>query len=214
LQGAELQSAERQSAEDAATHDPRTPDQRRHDAFAEIVMAAAASDGAPRLDGQTVTVLVTVSADDLANPEGLDGDAIGTMSDNPHPISRRAVERFIDAGGFRTVARDTNGAVIGISSPQRCFTPLMRMAISARDGNRCARPGCTSRSFALQVHHVRPARDGGPTSTNNGILLCFGCHQQVDSGPWEYRMVEGMPQVRGPGLPDWVPLRAPVRRAA
>ncbi|MBG6055492.1 hypothetical protein IWX81_001915 [Salinibacterium sp. CAN_S4] len=99
--------------------DQRTPAQRRHDALGEIVMAAAATEGAPRLDGLPVSVLVTVTAADLANDYGLDSDAIGTLSGSPFPVSRRTIERFIDAGGYRVVTTDENGAVTAISSPQR-----------------------------------------------------------------------------------------------
>ncbi len=194
--------------------DSRTPDQRRHDAFAEIVMAAAAAKDAPQLDGRPVTVLVTVAHDDLTRPDGLDGDPIATMSGSTVPVSRAQVERFIDANGYRRVTVNAHGAIIGISSPERCFTTSQKLAIAARDGNRCSRPGCTADHTTLQVHHVIPWRDGGPTTTNNGILLCYWDHQRVDDGPWQYRMVDGLPEVRGPGIPEWTRQRPGIPRAA
>ncbi len=194
--------------------DPRTSGQRRHDTFGEILMAAAAAQSAPRLDGQSVTVLVTVTAADLANQDGLDSDAIGTMAGSPFPVSRRTIERFIDAGGYRVVTTDKNGAVTTISSPQRCFTPTQRLGISARDGVRCSTPGCTNPHYTLQAHHVIPDRDNGPTAIDNGILLCYWHHQLVDTGPWQYRMINGLPQVRGPGVPEWTATRTSVSRAA
>lgn len=199
--------------------EPRTPGQRRHDALGEILIASAASDGAPRLDGHPVTVLVTVTAADLANrgsldTGGLDTDAIGTMAGSPFPVSRRSIERFIDAGGYRVVTTDEHGAVTAISSPQRCFTATHRLAMAARDGYGCVTPGCTSPHYALQAHHVIPDRDNGPTAIDNGILLCYWHHQRVDSGPWQYRMIQGMPHVRGPGIRDWTPARTSVRLAA
>jgi hypothetical protein len=194
--------------------DPRTPGQRRHDAFAEVVVAAAGSQGAPRLDGQEVTTLVIVNASDLTNPDGRDSDPIGTMVGSPFPVSRSSVERFMDAGGFRVATARDDGVVTSIGSRQRCFTASQRLAIIARDGPGCSTPGCTSPHFALQAHHVIPHRHGGPTSVHNGILLCFWHHLMVDTGPWEYRMVDGMPQVRGPGVPEWVSSRRVTARAA
>jgi len=194
--------------------DDRTPDQRRHDAFAEIVMMAAASEGAPQLDGAPVTVLVTVTEEDLLGGDDLlsnDGDPIGVMADTPHALSRRTVERLIDAHGYRTVTQTPTGRVTSISSRQRCFTPAQRLAIAARDGARCATPGCTKPHYALQAHHVVPFRDHGPTHIDNGILLCFWHHQQVDSGPWAYRMIGGVPHVRGSGILDWTARRPPTR---
>lgn len=194
--------------------DTRTPDQRRHDMFAEILTAASAADSAPRLDGQPVTVIVTVTADDLHAENGLDGDPIGTMAGSTIPVSRQAVEGFIDAGGYRVARLDKNGALLGISSPQRCFTPLQRLAIAARDGYRCFAPGCGNPHVTLQAHHVIPDRDGGPTSTGNGILLCYWHHKIVDTGPWNYRMTQGVPEVRGPGIPQWSRHRTSMPRAA
>lgn len=194
--------------------DPRTPDQRRHDAFAEILMAAAADDRAPRLNGRPVSVLVTVVADDLHREDGLDSDPIGIMSGSDFPVSRAQVDRFIDAAGYREVVLSSSGAIQGIRSPERCFTGPQASAIAARDGERCFTPGCTSEHTALQVHHVVPWREGGLTTTSNGILLCYWHHRRVDDGPWQYRMVKGMPQVRGPGLRDWCSPGAIARAAA
>ncbi|WP_309620067.1 DUF222 domain-containing protein [Salinibacterium sp.] len=194
--------------------DPRTPAQRRHDALGEIVMAAATADGAPSLDGLPVTVLVTVTAADLTNDAGLDSDAIGTITGSPFPASRRTIERFIDTGGYRVATTDETGAVTAISSTQRCFTPIQRLAMATRDGTGCVTPGCTSPHYTLQAHHVIPDRDGGPTALDNGLLLCFWHHQQVDTGPWQYRMVAGLPYVRGPGIPNWTRTRQPIARVA
>ena len=204
-------TAEPQSLDDAiaALHDDRTPAQRRHDVFVEILMAATAAPEAPRLDGAPVTVLVTATAEDLNNADGLDGDPIGTMVDSTIPVSRQTVERYIDAFGYRKVAFDENGAVLGISSLQRCFTPAQRLAIAARDGARCATPGCTSPHYMLQVHHVVPVREHGRTITSNGILLCYWHHQQVDTGPWHYQMINGLPHTRRSPFEQWMPLRSP-----
>jgi len=202
------------SETDLRGSDPRTPEQRRHDALAEILIAAASADGAPRLDGQSVTVVVAVDESDLTNPNGLAGDPIGTMAGSRVPVSRGQLERFIDAGGLRRVIKNSDGAVTGIGLPERCFTNPQRLAIAARDGYRCSNPGCTSPHYALQVHHVVPDRDGGPTAVDNGILLCFWHHRRVDDGPWQYRMVHGLPQVRGPGVWEWRRLRPPAAQAA
>lgn len=198
----------------AEIHDPRTPGQRRHDTFGEILLAAIAEDGAPLINGRTASVLVTVTADNLHRADGRDSDPIGTMSGSDFPVSRRGVERFIDAGGYRTVTLAPSGAVLGISSPERCFTTTQGLSIAARDGERCFTPGCTTPHTALQVHHVIPWRDGGPTNTGNGILLCYWHHQLVDDGPWRYRMTNGLPEVRGPGIPEWTRSPSPFAYAA
>lgn len=215
--------ADASGADRAASSDNRTPDQRRHDAFAEILIAASHAEGAPQLNGSAVTVLVTVNADSLGDDgyggtdgtagEGLSGDPIGIMAGTDAPVSRAEVLRHMDAGGYRVVTLH-KGRIAGISSPQRCFTSVQRLGIAARDGLRCATPGCTTPHYALQVHHVVPFRENGPTHTDNGILLCYWHHRMVDTGPWHYRMARGVPEVRGPGILDWVPLSVPQRLAA
>jgi len=198
----------------AGTQDNRTPAQRSHDTFAEIIMRAIAADDTPVLNGRTAAVLVTVSATDLNNPDGLDSDPIGAMSGSQFPVSRREVEQFIDAGGYRKVALNDEGAVVGVGSPERCFTAVQGMGIAARDGERCFVPGCTTPHTALQIHHVIPWREGGPTNTSDGILLCYWHHRRVDDGPWQYRMVNGLPYVRGPGIPEWSRPPGPLRWVA
>ena len=194
--------------------DSRTPAQRRHDAFGEVLIAAAAAESTPQLNGHPVTVLVTVSSEDLNRPDARDTDPIGSLAGSPFPLSRGEVDRLIDANGFRTVSLTAEGAVAGISSPERCFTANQTLSIAARDGYRCSTPGCTTPHTALQVHHVIPWREGGPTSTSNGILLCYWHHRRVDDGPWEYRMVRGVPEVRGPGIPEWRRRHPALARAA
>jgi len=206
----------------ASLTDTRTPDQRRHDAFAEILAAASQAKGAPQLNGSPVTVLVTINADDLGDDgyggtdgdgvdssrgNGLDGDAIGTMAGSNAPVSRAEVLRYMDSAGYRIVTL-RKGRIVDISSQQRCFTSAQRLAIAARDGLRCATPGCTAPHYALQAHHVIPDRDGGPTHTDNGILLCYWHHRLVDKGPWQYRMVGGVPEVRGSSILEWTKLGA------
>ena len=193
---------------DLTGHDTRTPDQRRHDTLAEIIAAAATTPDTPRLDGMPVSIIVTVTARDLANDDGPDGDPIATLSGSRTRISRARVRRLIDSNGLRIATLTDTGAVAGITSVQRCFTPAQRLAIAARDGLRCATPGCTNPHYTLQAHYVTPARHGGPTHTTNGILLCYWHHRRIDDGPWHYRITGGTPEVRGPGILDWTPLRA------
>jgi len=197
-----------------ARADSRTPDQRRHDALAEILSAAASSAHAPQLDGAPVAVILMAQQADVATDEGLDSDPIATMVGSDAPVSRALLNRFIDAGGFRVLTPDSRGRVVSLSTPQRCFTNSQRLSIATRDGYGCLTPGCTSPHYHLQVHHVVPDRDGGPTHVDNGVLLCYFHHRMVDTGPWQYRMVRGVPEVRGPGYLGWRPGRAGVRRAA
>ncbi|MDH6182113.1 hypothetical protein M2152_002295 [Microbacteriaceae bacterium SG_E_30_P1] len=198
--------------------DDRTPGQRMHDSLAALVIAGSEAQDAPTLNGSPVTVIVTVDAKDLNAPEieTRDGDPIGTMAGPDLPVSRAEVLRYMDSAGYRVVTLD-HGRIVSVSSQQRCFPFSHRLAVAARDGYRCFVPGCTAPRTALQMHHVVPYRAGGATHADNAILLCYWHHRIVDTGPWKYRISKGVPQVRGPGIPEWTcrpPNRTRTRHSA
>ncbi|WP_341810217.1 HNH endonuclease signature motif containing protein [Labedella phragmitis] len=64
-------------------------------------------------------------------------------------------------------------------------------------------PGCSIPAGWCEVHHVTPHRHGGRTHVDNGVLLCWGHHQKIDSGPWRISMPNGIPHVRGPAHHEW-----------
>jgi hypothetical protein len=47
-----------------------------------------------------------------------------------------------------------------------------------------ARCCCLCRQFKgqkVEVHHIQPEAQGGPSTPDNGIVLCFDCHAEVES---------------------------------
>jgi hypothetical protein len=115
----------------------RTADQQRHDVIATIIAASARSGAHPSIGGAAPTVLVSVRATDLAAGRGVahaDGVEI--------PVSLRAVRHMICTGGSQTVVFDDHGRILQLGSPERCFTPHQRRAITLRDGG-CLIPGCS-----------------------------------------------------------------------
>ncbi|RUQ87702.1 HNH endonuclease signature motif containing protein [Labedella gwakjiensis] len=177
--------------------DDRTPAQRRHDTLADIISAASRVKDAPELAGTAPAITVTVTQAALDHGRG-----VGTIDGVDTPISVAAIEKLIDSRGIQTVTMNPNRRILALGSVQRCFTSSQRRAITARDGG-CVIPGCTTPAGWCEVHHVIPWRDGGETHTDNGVLLCWGHHQNIDSGPWRLTMPNGVPHVRGPGHPDW-----------
>ncbi|RUR01260.1 HNH endonuclease signature motif containing protein [Labedella endophytica] len=181
----------------AVRADTRTREQKRHDVLGAILDAAARAADAPSLAGAPPTVTVTVQQ------KALDaGSGAGFIDGMDTAVSLDTIEQFIDSGGSQAVTLDPEGAVLSLGSVQRCFTPSQRRAINARDGG-CLIPGCPIPAGWCEVHHVIPHRSGGATHVDNGVLLCWWHHRIIDSGPWRLRMERGVPQVRGPGLPDW-----------
>ena len=56
--------------------------------------------------------------------------------------------------------------------------PSVRNAVLARDGHRCAAPGCRSTRF-LEIHHIQPRARGGGNDPGNLVTLCAACHRLV-----------------------------------
>ena len=104
---------------------------------------------------------------------------------------------MICTGGTQTVVFDDDGRIIELGSPERCFTPHQRRAITLRDGG-CLIPGCSVPAAWCEIHHVIPDAEGGPTHPDNGVLLCWFHHRTIDSSGWGIQMLRGVPHIRPP----------------
>ena len=109
----------------------------------------------------------------------------------------------------------THGRIIALGSPERCFTPHQRRAITLRDGG-CLIPGCSVPAAWCEIHHVIPDAHGGPTHPDNGVLLCWFHHRTIDTSGWGIRMLRGVPHIRPPAWLDpgggWRPVtKSPTR---
>ena len=190
-------------------HDPRTKPQIRHDAFMSMIQAAAASAEAPTIGGASPTLVVTVDAEQLTSEGGvadIDGIAISLPAQVAH--------RIACTGAVQKVVFGTDGQIIALGSPQRLFTSHQRRAIAARDGG-CIIPGCRIPAAWCEIHHVEEHSKGGRTHTDNGVLLCWAHHHDIDSSGWEIEMRDGVPYVKAPHWMDQRDLYRPVvnRRA-
>jgi hypothetical protein len=179
--------------------DLRTRPQKQHDALAAALSIAARHDDMPRLGGAAPTLVVSVTAEDYATGRGwahVDG------IDTPVPIG--TARHTACGGSVQRVLFDPEGRIIGIGTTDRIFTTPQRRAIALRDAE-CLIPGCHVPAAWCEIHHVEEHSRGGPTSTDNGVALCWHHHRTLDTSGWEIRMQNGIPQVRGPAW--WDPHR-------
>jgi hypothetical protein len=172
--------------------DDRTGGEKRADILRGILTQVAQDPRTPTMGGTPPTVMVHVNATDLLANAG-----IGWIDGVDGPVSMRTINQMIDNGGMQPVFFGSTGAILGLGSKDRCFTPLQRKAITARDGG-CIIPGCTSPAHWAEIHHVIPWRHGGETHVDNGVLLCWYHHRTIDTSGWNIRMIKGVPQVRAP----------------
>lgn len=177
---------------DLARADERTRTQKQHDAFAAILNVAARSDQMPTLGGAAPTLVVSIDAADYAT-----GNGWAQVLNTGAFIPARVAAQTGCAGGVQRVLFDDNGRIVSIGTSARIFNALQRRAITLRDGG-CVIPGCTVPATWCEVHHVREHAEGGPTHTDNGVLLCWWHHRNLHLSEWRIRMRDGVPEVRGP----------------
>lgn len=143
----------------------RTSEQRRADAL--VLMAERSATGPE--DGRRGAVLLTVLV-------GHDSLARILEATNGTPLRPAQLVPWVDALAVEQVLFDGPRHVVSVSR-QRNFEGLVRKAVQVRDRG-CQHPACHEPIDACQVDHIIPAAAGGPTSQDNGRLLC-GHHNRL-----------------------------------
>ena len=201
-------------------NDQRSTAQRRHDALIEAVRLASGNLDAGVRAGEPPRVVVHTTTDQLAAATGGDGTAFLKPTDpatpppgsasceqtgplTPATLGRLACDAVIDR-----ILLDPNGKVLQMDTLGRLFTGAQRRALAARDGG-CAFPGCDRPPSWCDSHHVIYWTDGGPTTLDNGILLCGPHHTTIHLGHWQIVMKNGIPWFIPP--PHLDPRRTPIR---
>lgn len=175
-----------------ATADDRTRAQKQHDALAIVLAVAAGSGALPTLGGAAPTLVVSVRAEDLAAGRGY-----AHITGSEQPISLASARHIACAGAVQRVVCDDSGRIVQLGTLERVFTASQRRAIALRDGG-CVIPGCHVPADWCEIHHVHEHSRGGPTHTDNGVMLCWHHHRTLDTSGWMVRMNRGVPEVRGP----------------
>lgn len=199
------QAARGAEADDGDTEpptDPRTDNQKRLDGLIACLsggLAVADSKTLPWTGGMRPQVAVTIDYRTLLR-DLVDTGTI-TVEDLARFQSHAAFTGTVHPQNIRTLACDADilpvvlggdGQVLDVGRAQRLFPARLRQAIAARDGG-CAAPGCGIPAPWCDVHHVEHWERGGPTSADNGVLLCNHHHHAVHAGAWEIDMRSGRP---------------------
>jgi len=205
------------------TPDPRTPGQRRHDALRDALLLVLRTGELPTAGGVTTTIVLTMSRAQFAalhapghqpvekaNHARAPGDGL-VRTGHGALLNLERVKLMLGDAQIQPVVLDSVKRIEAYGSAHRYFTAAQRLAMAARDGG-CSFPGCTVPAAWSQAHHIVEWQSGGPTSVENGTLLC-GCH---------HRSFEKLGHVCTVinGVPHWIPpawidaTRTPVRNAA
>ena len=163
--------------------DRRSAPQRNADALTAICTQFLASPDAPSSGGGHTHLIVTVDAETIekaAGSPGSPGATLGWIG----PINATTAQRAGCDADVTVVAVGGPGGVCGVGRSRRYFTAAQRVAMIARDGDRCAAPYCDRPAIWSDAHHLLSWAHGGPTTVDNGALPCAAHHTMLHEGHW------------------------------
>ncbi len=154
-----------------ASVDPPRP--ARVEALLDLAEVSLVAASAPR--GERARVVVHVDADALC----ADGRGRSELEDGPLISLETARRLGCDADVVAQIERD--GLPLSVGRSRRTVPPALRRLLEARDSHTCCFPGCERRHH-LQAHHREHWAQGGETSLENLVLLCYQHHRLVHEG--------------------------------
>jgi hypothetical protein len=108
------------------------------------------------------------------------------------PVTAATIRKIACDADIIPVLLGTDSRILDIGRTNRLFPPHLRKAITARDQG-CAFPGCTIPAPWCEAHHITYWSRGGPTSTDNGTLLCSHHHHLIHKENWAIQPRAGIP---------------------
>jgi hypothetical protein len=178
---------------DRPAGDLRTFAQRQGDALVELARRALRAGDLPTVRGAAAQVRVAIDWFALCAARGAPGVAGGELP-FAGPIGPETARRLASDAGVVRMLTDPAGLPLDVGQEQRCATTAIRRAIELRDGH-CVFAGCRAPAAWCDIHHVIHWVHGGPTSCENGALLCERHHTAVHEG--------GFTVARDPGTATW-----------
>lgn len=128
----------------------------------------------PDHGGDTTTVIVTVTLDELRAELGK-----GALLDGAEgQLTAGEARRLACTARILPAVLGSRSEILDLGMGTRLFTAGQRKALRLRD-QRCRAEGCTIPPAWCEAHHVEPWHRGGPTDLDNGILLCSHHHHRA-----------------------------------
>lgn len=189
---------------DRVTLDERTYGQKLLDGLLDCVKLAARTGTLPINGGLKTQLIVTTTQADLDRTDR--AGTIFTSRSGPVPLSLFGQE-LCDAE-ITPLFCGEGQKILDVGRTRRLFTPPQRKILYARDLG-CAFPDCKAHAIMTEAHHIIPWHEGGPTSIENGALLCQYHHSMMHNSDWTMSMVNGTPYFTAPYMVD--PAQTPRR---
>lgn len=178
---------------DRPAGDPRGHAERQADAL--VALAKGALDGGtlPDVRGERPHARVTIDWLALCAERGAPGVTGGRLAWSG-PITPETARRLACDAGVARIITGPDGLPLDVGRAQRTASAAIRRAIELRDEH-CVFAGCDALPEWCDVHHVVHWAHGGPTSCDNGALLCERHHTSCHEGGFTIR--------RDPGTGRW-----------
>jgi hypothetical protein len=160
--------------------DRRPHAERQGDALVELARQLLASGRLPEVRGERPQVRVTIDLMALCADRNAVGVAGGELS-FAGPITPETARRIACDSSVVRVITGPDGLPLDVGRAQRTASAAIRRAVEARDGH-CVFAGCSAPPGWCDVHHVVHRAHGGPTSCDNGALVCERHHTAVHEG--------------------------------
>src|ERR1700712_1058923 len=177
-----------------AVQDPRPASNRRAHGLIEALGRYLDAGLGPIQGGERPHVTITM------NWDALTGIISGASFDSGAMISPAQASRFLCDAQLIPMILGPTSEVLDVGRASRTFPAHIRRAIVARDKG-CAWPGCDRPPDWSDGHHINYwYRDFGPTSYENGCLLCGFDHTEIHKNEWVILMAAD-------GIPEFIPPR-------
>ena len=143
------------------------------EALLEVAQASLDASGEPGAPHARVVVHVDAAS--------LVADREGRCELEGGPVVAPETARRLGCDAELVAQVERDGLPLSVGRRRRSVPPALRRLLEARDASTCCFPGC-DRGRHLQAHHRHHWADGGQTSLDNLVLLCFHHHRLVHEG--------------------------------
>jgi hypothetical protein len=171
---------------DGVRGDTRTHTQRRADALGQLCRGFLSRRDRPHVGGERPVVSVIVDAKTLAR-----GAGTADLPDAGPILAETARRVSCDASLVRMIM-SADSEPLDVGRKTRVIPAALRRAVEARDRH-CRFPGCDRPPAWSEIHHVVHWADGGGTSLENLLLVCWRHHRAVHEDGFRLRLVAGRP---------------------
>lgn len=193
--------------------DRRTRPQKQLDGIITAFKAALSTNKLPTAGGNRPQIIATINYQDLLphpgpTAETNTGNGTGTRTRTGStgtgtgtgtgsfvftgPVAATTIRKLACDADIIPALLGTHGEILDLGRKTRLFTPAQRLALTARDQG-CAFPNCTIPAPWCEAHHITYWSHNGPTSTDNGTLLCSHHHHLIHKEQWSIHTQHGTP---------------------